>query len=351
MRAVVFKGPWKIVVEDRPVPKIEKPTDVILKVSKTALCGSDLHYYRGHGVPRRLDFICGHEIVGYISELGADVKNFMVGDHVVLPFHTACAECYYCKRGESSRCSKCEQFGDGVEGCIDGGQSEYIRVPQAATTLVHAPQAVPEEVLVLMADIFPTGYLAASRFLKDLPEQLLEDMTVAVIGCGPVGICALTCAMYLTGGRGKFFAIDSVSKRLKEAERIGATPLALSDDPVRTIQAATDGRGADVVLEIVGHSDALQLALDIIRPWGKVSSVGVHGSQLSISGPQLHAKNATLAFGCCPVRSLFEDALAVLAATQDKVKFLCGSVMPLESAPEAFALFEQRKVHKVIFAP
>jgi threonine dehydrogenase-like Zn-dependent dehydrogenase len=140
------------------------------------------------------------------------------------------------------------------------------------------------------------------------------------------------------------FAIDSIPERLAEAERIGAKPILLSDDPASKIKAATDGRGADVVLELVGHADAIQLSLDMVRPFGCISSIGVHTETLPLQGLQLYGKNVTMAFGRCPVRSIFEDALAVLVKEQDKVKFLCGRTMSLEEAPEAYKMFEQRKV-------
>lgn len=205
---------------------------------------------------------------------------------------------------------------------------------------------IPEEMLVLMADIFPTGYFAAQRFLKDLPQRDRDEYTTVVIGCGPVGICAITCALTMVK---KVYAIDSVPERLAEAEKIGAIPINLNDNPVEKIKEATGGRGADVVLEVVGHADAFMLAFDLIRPFGKISSVGVHTEQLPLNGLLLYGKNVTMAFGRCPVRSIFEDALEILVKEQKKVAFLCGKTMSLEDAPEAFKIFEQRKVHKIVF--
>ncbi|KAH7000943.1 chaperonin 10-like protein [Ilyonectria destructans] len=157
MRAVVFQGPYQITVEDRPYPV----------VSHTALCGSDLHFYRGH-LKCPTNFICGHEFVGTVVEKGGVVKNLEIGDRVVVPFYTSCQECYYCVRGQASRCLRGELFGNSAPAnTIDGGQAEYVRVPLADTTCVKTPNDtdVPEEMLVLMADIFPTGYFAAARFL------------------------------------------------------------------------------------------------------------------------------------------------------------------------------------------
>lgn len=341
MRAVVFKGNYKVAVEDRPVPKLQYPTDAILKVKYSALCGSDLHYYRGH-LKCPSDFVCGHEFVGTIVERGVAVVDFAVGDDVVVPFYTACQECFYCKRGQASRCSKGELFGNSVPAnAIDGGQAEYVRVPLANSSLVITPKNIPEEMLVLMADIFPTGYFGASRFLKGMAPSDQQSATVVAVGCGPVGICAIISALRWCK---TVYAVDSIPDRLAAAEKLGAKPILLSDGPVEKVKAATDGRGADVVIEAVGHTDALQLAVELIRPFGQISSIGVHTQTLPLSGLQLYGKNVTLALGRCPVRSIFEEALEVLVHEQEKVKPLLGLMVSLEEAPKAFEDFEKQKV-------
>jgi len=145
------------------------------------------------------------------------------------------------------------------------------------------------------------------------------------------------------------YAIDSVPERLAEAEKIGAKPINLNDNPIAKIKEATDGRGADVVMEVVGHADALQLSLDMIRPWGQISSIGVHTETMQLNGLTLYGKNVTMAFGRCPVRSIFEEALNLLVREQKKVAFLCGVTASLEDAPQAYKDFEARKVHKIVF--
>ena len=170
--------------------------------------------------------------------------------------------------------------------------------------------------LVLMADIFPTGYFAAARFLKDLNQRDKDEFTTVVIGCGPVGLCAITCALTMVK---TVYAIDSVPERLAEAEKLGAIPIALNDSPVEKIKAASGGRGADVVMEVVGHADAFMLAFDMIRPWGQISSIGVHTEPLPLNGLLCYGKNVTMAFGRCPVRSIFEDALEAAGAGAEEV--------------------------------
>lgn len=199
---------------------------------------------------------------------------------------------------------------------------------------------------MLMADIFPTGYYAASRFLKDLAQRDRDEFTAVCIGCGPVGICAITAALTMVK---TVYAVDSIPERLAEAEKIGAIPIHTSDNPVEKIKAASGGRGADVVMEAVGHADAFMLAFEMIRPFGQISSIGVHTEPLPLNGLLCYGKNVTMAFGRCPVRSIFEDALEVLVKEQKKVAFLCGKTMSLEDAPQAFKDFEARKVHKIVF--
>ncbi|KAL3462302.1 chaperonin 10-like protein [Aspergillus heterothallicus] len=327
MRAVIFKDVGNIVVEDRPIPHITDPADAIIKVKLAGVCGRDLHWYRGHQkVPT--NFIPGHEFVGTVISAGDDVKSFKVGDEIVCPFTTQCGTCFYCSRRQTSRCEKSLLF-----------------VPFAETTLVHLPSTVRSDLLVLMSDIFPTGYFCAARFLKTMPKNEAEESVVAVVGCGPVGICAIASALTWCPN---VYAIDMVPDRLAEAEKIGAKAVLAIDDPEAKIKAVTNGRGADVVLEVVGTEDSMRLGLAMIRPFGFISSVGVFLGQYKFSGPLLHAKNATLAWGRCPVRGIFEEALECLARVQDKVAFLCGLHMDLEEAPQAYEIFNQRKAHKII---
>lgn len=214
--------------------------------------------------------------------------------------------------------------------------------------MMHSPRSVPESLLVLMGDIFPTGYFCASRFLKPMPAEQARKTVVAVVGCGPVGICAIAAALTWSE---TVYAIDLIPQRLAEAAKIGAIPLALTDNPATAIRAATDGRGADLVLEVVGGRKPFDLCVDLIRPFGTISSVGVQTEDLVLNGPTMHGKNVKMEFGRCPVYGIFEESLACLEKVQDKVSFLCDEVMSLDNATEAYRLFDARKVHKVILIP
>ncbi|KAI0902859.1 GroES-like protein [Ustulina deusta] len=300
MRAVVLKGVRHVAIEERPIPTIQDPKDIIVKVKYTALCGSELHVFRGHQASAT-GFIMGHEFTGTVHQIGSSVTTVEPGDAIVCPFTVSCGGCFYCKRGFSSRCEKCLLFG-----CpsLDGGQAEYVRVPLADSTVVKAPSNIDELKLCLMADILPTGYFAASNALGQLRSEDVRDSVVVLMGCGPVGLCALVAALEYAPKA--ILAVDGVSSRLERAKSIGAEPwnyIEAGDALAARVKELTDGRGADVVIEVVGHSSALDTAFELLRPWGTISSVGVHNAEIPWSGNQAYGKNLKIQMGRCPVRS------------------------------------------------
>ena len=218
MKAVVFKEPHVVALEDRPIPTIQEPTDIIVKVEFTALCGSELHVFRGHQ-PSPTGFIMGHEFTGAVSEAGSAVTTVAKGDQIVSPFTVSCGECFYCRNGFSSRCAKCLLFGSAA---LDGGQAEYVRIPLADATVMKAPKEIKDNALVLMADIFPTGYFAASNAFSTFQPEQIKDLTVVLIGCGPVGLCACINAEEYKPKH--LLAVDSVESRLDLAKNLGAEP-------------------------------------------------------------------------------------------------------------------------------
>lgn len=280
--------------------------------------GSELHVFRGHQ-PSGTDFIMGHEFTGEVVEVGENVKKFQKGDTMVTPFTVSCGECFYCKGGFSSRCEKCQLYGTVI---LDGGQAEYARIPLADTTAVKAPDNIDEKKLVLMADIFPTGYFAAMNAFKGLEQAEIWESTVVLIGCGPVAMCALVNALDYNPKH--FLAVDSVPERLEQAKKLGAEPWNFKENREgleKRVKELTNGRGADAVIECVGHSDALQLGFDLLRPWGRISSIGVHNGEIPWTGNQAYGKNLTIQMGRCPVRSLFERSLRQLAKKQDQLRY------------------------------
>ncbi|KAI9375078.1 chaperonin 10-like protein [Aspergillus egyptiacus] len=346
MQAVVFKGPLQVALEQRPIPQIQNPTDVIVKIRYTALCGSELHVFRGHQ-PSGTGFIMGHEFTGEITAVGPAVRKFKVGDRIVSPFTVSCGGCFYCAHGNSSRCAQCQLYGTAI---LDGGQADYARVPLADSTLVGAPPAIDEKKLVLMADILPTGFFAARNAFAGKSESEIRESTVILFGCGPVGVCALISALEYKPKH--LLAVDGVAARLELARSLGAEPWNFQTemDGLRArVKELTENRGADVAIEVVGHSDALRMAFDLIRPWGRISSVGVHNGEIPWTGNEAYGKNLQIQMGRCPVRSIFEDALALLEKKQDVLDFMVQDIRPLSQALQGYEDFNQMKSQKIIF--
>ncbi|KAI4603577.1 hypothetical protein KJ359_003393 [Pestalotiopsis sp. 9143b] len=348
MNAVVFEGPGKVSVQQRPVPKIQDDQDIIVKVHSTALCGSELHVFRGH---QKSDagFIMGHEFTGEVVEKGKGVKSVQIGDKVVTPFTISCGDCFYCNLGATCRCEKSLCFGCEM---LDGGQADFVRVPCADGTVFKAPAEISDNALILMGDIFPTGFFGTQNAFRGLGSQDPTEATAVVVGCGPVGLCAIVAAMEYKPKH--LFAIDSVESRLELAKNLGAEPLNFAKDKdgmLARIKEVTDGRGADIVIEVVGLSPALRTAFDILRPFGFLSSIGVHNAEIPWDGDDAYTKNIRVQMGRCPVRAVFPEALKVLAKNQDKFGFMFDKIMPLSDAAEGYDLFNNMKVQKVIFKP
>ncbi|POR38455.1 Putative zinc-binding alcohol dehydrogenase [Tolypocladium paradoxum] len=364
MKAVVFDGPFQVSLQERPVPQRKSPfgtahacvsfvnsipvqddKDVIIKVLATAL---ELHVYRGHEKEPGNGFIMGHEFAGVIVEAGSSVKTVQAGDKVVSPFTVCCGECFYCKNGFTSRCEKSLLLGSRL---LDGGQAEYVRVPLADGTVLKAPDTISDRALLLMADIFPTGYFGVKSAFAMSPSIDVEQSTVVVVGCGPVGLCAVLCALHRRPRH--VFAIDSVESRLELARKLGAEALNFQDGEVmrQRVMAATDGRGADMIVEAVGHSPALRTAFELVRPFGAISSIGVHNAEIPWTGREGYGKNIRLQMGRCPVRHVFGEALAVLEQKQKHLDFMFDQIMPLSEAKEGYDLFDKMKVQKVVFVP
>ncbi|EAS36600.3 alcohol dehydrogenase [Coccidioides immitis RS] len=346
MKAVVFKGPYKVELEDRPIPQIQSPKDIIVKVTYTALCGSELHVFRGHQ-PSGAGFIMGHEYTGIVTEVGSDVKTVKPGDKIVSPFTSSCGECFYCKRGFSSRCEQSQLLGSAT---LDGGQAEYVRMPNADGTVMKAPEGINDHALVLMADIFPTGYFAASNAFREFTKEQISELTVVLIGCGPVGLCALINAEDYKPKH--LLAVDSIPSRLELARSLGAEPWNYQTDREgldKRVKELTEGRGADVVIEVVGLSPALKMGFELLRPWGTISSVGVHNGEIPWTGNQAYGKNLKVQMGRCPVRSIFPQALDMLKKKQHLLGFMADKIMPLSQAVEGYGIFDKMQVQKVIF--
>src|SRR3954465_896201 len=233
MRAVTFQAPGQVRIEEKPDPQLSAADDAVIRVEASGICGSDLHIYHGR-VPVEPGFTFGHEFVGTVLAAGEDVERVAVGDRVLGTFHTACATCASCLRGDYHRCRNGQTFGHGKNlGDLQGAQAEMLLVPRANLTLRRGPGGVSAEVALFAGDVMGTGYHAVAH------AGMRTGDTVAVLGLGPVGLCAIQAAV--AGGAVEVFAIDTVAERLEMAATFGATPLHLTeDDPKRAVRAATE---------------------------------------------------------------------------------------------------------------
>lgn len=337
MQALTFQGKETLRYESIPDPRIEAPTDVIVKVHACAICGSDLHPYfeREQG----LDHGCamGHEFVGEVIERGKSVRNLQIGDRVMSPFTTSCGECFYCRRGLTCRCERGQLFGWRSQGRgLHGGQAEYVRVPMAGQTLVRIPEGLPEETALLLGDILSTGYFCADQ------AGIRPDEVQVVVGCGPVGLMTIWAARKL--GAERLYAVDSVPARLAQAAAWGATPINfLEENPVDVVRAATQGRGADAVMEVVGNHSAGRSAFELLRPGGVFSAVGVcTDQQLAFSPVEAYDKNLTYKVGRCPARHYMERLVEPAIAEAGKLNAVFTHRAPLSQGVESYRMFAGR---------
>lgn len=286
MKALVYHGPGKKAWEDKPKPVIIKPTDAIVKILKTTICGTDLHIMKGD-VPAVTDGrIIGHEGVGIIEEAGSAVSSFKKGDHVLISCITSCGKCEYCKKGMYSHCTD----GGWILGnLIDGTQAEYVRIPHADNSLYPIPAGADEEALVMLSDILPTGFECGV-----LNGQVKPGDTIAIVGSGPIGIAALLTAQFYTPA--EIIMIDQDDNRLAVAKTFGATQTINSaqEDAVKKIMSLTDGKGVDVAIEAVGVPATFELCQEIIAAGGRIANIGVHGKSATLHLETLWSKNITI---------------------------------------------------------
>lgn len=348
MKALVFNGVEDIRHETVTDPRIESPHDVIVKVSQAAICGSDLHPYYGREEGLDAGTVMGHEFSGEVVEVGSEVNNFKVGDRIASPFTTNCGTCFYCTTGLTCRCERGQLFGWVQEGKgLQGAQAEFVRVPMADATLMYLPPTIDDELGLMLGDILPTGFFAANG------ADIKADGTYAVIGCGPVGLMALVCARYL--GAQKVYALDMVPERLAMAESLGAIPVNVGkEDPCSVLAAATQGRGADAVMELVGSESAARLAYDLIRPGGTISVAGVHTSpHFAFSPAQAYDKNITYRVGRCPARFYMERVLPLAAEMGKSLRDIISHRIPLAEGRRGYQIFagKQECCTKVMLQP
>lgn len=295
MKALVYHGPQHKEWEEVPDPKILAPTDVIVKVETTTICGTDLHILKGDVPVVTPGRILGHEGVGTITEIGAAVSTLAVGDRVIISCVSACGSCSYCHQGLYSHCLA-EEGASGVGWIfghlIDGTQAEYVRVPFGDNSLYKVPEGVSDEAAVMLSDILPTGFEIGVRYGRVKPGDV-----VAVVGAGPVGLAAMmTAGLY---GAARIIAVDLDDNRIEQAKKFGATDGVNSGDPdwIAKVMAMTDGLGVDVAIEAVGVPVTFEGATKIVRPGGTIANVGVHGKAVELPLQDMWIQDLAITMG------------------------------------------------------
>jgi len=286
MKALVYEGPGKKSWTDKPQPKIKQPGDVIVKILKTTICGTDLHILKGDVPEVTPGRILGHEGVGEIVEVGANVSQFKKGDHVLISCITSCGHCEYCRKGMYSHCKD----GGWILGhLIDGVQAEYARIPHADNSLYKVPKGMDEEALVMFSDILPTGFECGV-----LNGRVQPGDTVAIVGAGPVGLAALLTAQFYSPA--EIVMIDLDDNRLEVARKFGATRTINSgkEDVKKTILQMTGDIGVDTAIEAVGVPPTFELCEAIIAPGGTIANIGVHGKGVTLHLEELWARNISI---------------------------------------------------------
>lgn len=336
MRAVVYQGSGQIGVEERPMPEIREDEDVILQVTMTTICSSDIHIKHG-AVPRAIPgVILGHEFVGKVVRTGSKVKNVRPGDRVAVNVETFCGQCFYCKRGYVNNCT--DPSGGWALGCrIDGGQAEYVRIPYGDNGLTLIPDSVTDEQALFTGDLLSTGYWSAKI------GEIKKGDTVVVLGAGPTGLCSMMAARLYQPS--KIIAVDLLENRLSLAKEQGLADLILNPeraDIQDEIRKQTEGRGADVVIEAAGGKNTFQLAWETARPNGTVCLVAMYEEDQMLPLPQMYGKNLTFKTGgvdaCdCPeiMRLIEKGKLDATCLITHRTSF--------ENIMEAYRIFEGKE--------
>ncbi len=344
MRAVTFQAPGEVRVDEVGEPSISRPADAVVRIDASGICGSDLHIYHGR-VKIEPGFVIGHEYVGTVLATGDDVRTVAAGDRVLGCFQTACGRCFFCRRGDFHKCDESRTFGHGATlGSLPGTQAEQALVPNADLVLRRLPEGMDDETALFAGDVMGTGYHAV------VAGGVRPGDVVAVLGLGPVGLCAAQAARAV--GAAEVLAVDSVPARLAMAETLGARPVHLTDDdPRAAAREATEGRGVDVCIDAVGDPRALELALRMARKCGTVQAIGVYAERCEVHMGLLWIKALTLRSGHANVLAHVDRVLAMMAAGLLDPRPLVTHRMDLDEAPEAYALYDRREALKIVLRP
>jgi alcohol dehydrogenase len=346
MKGYVFHGLGQSAWEEVPDPDLEEATDAVVRVDTVTICGTDLHILRGDLPDVRPGTVLGHEAVGEVVEIGADVRTLQPGDRVLVSCITACGRCRFCREG---RYGQCRGGGGWILGrLVDGTQAEYVRVPYADLSLHALPAAVTNEEAVLLADIFPTAFEVGV-----LGGQVGTADTVVVVGAGPVGLAAVATARLFAPER--IIVVDTAAGRLEAARKLGAEAVAdAREAPEQLVADLTGELGADVVMEAVGLPETFEMCTRMVRPGGRVANIGVHGRPVTLHLEDLWDRNVTISTGLVDTRCT-PKLLKMVAAGRLPTSQLVTHLLPLERMEEAYDVFahaaETRALKVVLGGP
>ncbi len=343
MLAVTFQEPGRVAVEERPEPEPIAPDDAVVRVDASGICGSDLHIFHGR-VQIEQGFTIGHEYVGTVVAVGPAVTQVAEGDRVLGTFHTACGQCFFCRKGLFIKCDESRVFGHGSGlGSLQGTQAEQVLVPHANLTLRRVPEGLSNDAALFAGDVMGTGYHAI------VSAGLAPGDTCAVIGLGPVGLCAVMAAR--VAGAARVIAMDMVPERLEMARSLGAEPVHLDEeDPRALVRQATDGRGVDVAVEAVGNEKALDTAIRLTRKAGTVSVIGVYAERAQVHMGLVWIKNLTLVGGQANVMGHLDPVLSLMAAGRLDPTPLVTHHMKLADAQEAYDAYAGHQALKIVLS-
>ncbi len=332
MNALVYQGPGKKSLERRPIPRIAAPTDAIVRMTRTTICGTDLHILKGDVPSCAKGRVLGHEGVGVVEQIGAGVTTWKAGDRVIISCISACGKCEYCRRGMLSHCTT----GGWILGnSIDGTQAERVRIPHADTSLYPIPAGADEEALLLLSDILPTGFECGV-----LNGRVEPGSTVAIVGAGPVGLSAmLTAGLYSPS---QLILIDIDDHRLEVAKQLGATAVVNNRDGkgAAAVMRLTSERGVDTAIEAVGVAATFKLCEDIVGAGGVIANVGVHGAKVDLHLERLWSHNITITTRLVDTVSTPKLLQAILSKKLDP-KRLITHRFPLGEVMKAYDTFER----------
>jgi threonine dehydrogenase-like Zn-dependent dehydrogenase len=379
MLAMTYRGPYRVRIDEKPTPELEHPNDALVRVTRSCICGSDLHLYHGLMPDTRIGHTFGHEFTGFVEAIGASVQSLAVGDRVLVPFNISCGSCFFCRRQQYANCHNTNPYasiGSGIfgyshtAGGYDGGQAEYVRVPFADVGPMKIPDDIDLDDAVLCTDVFPTGYQAAEM------GEIKEGDTVLVFGAGPVGLFAAKSAWLL--GAGRVIVTDHLDYRLEFAKRfadVETVNFLDHKDPILHFKRMTDQLGADVCIDAVGAeadgsmlqkisgvrmklqagaATALHWAINSVRKSGVVSVVGVYGPTFNLvpMGSILN-KGITLRANQCSVKRYLPRLLEHVRAGRIQPKQIITHRMPLAEISDAYHRFSSKldECIKIVLIP